>query len=46
MEIAGFPVFFPVNREFAVETGSHMTAHTTIRILKQAAIAAGERTRF
>jgi hypothetical protein len=32
MEIAGFPAFFPVNREFAVETGSHMTAHTTRKI--------------
>jgi hypothetical protein len=24
-----FPMKFPNNREFVVETGSHMTAHTT-----------------
>jgi hypothetical protein len=28
-EIAKFPVIFPVSRELQVETGSHMTAHTT-----------------
>jgi hypothetical protein len=27
---ADIPVYFPVNREIALETGSHMTAHTTI----------------
>jgi hypothetical protein len=30
-EIAKFPVIFPVSREFGPETGSHMTAHTTIQ---------------
>jgi hypothetical protein len=28
-DFAKFPVKFPDNREFAMETGSHMTAHTT-----------------
>jgi hypothetical protein len=30
-EIGKFPVIFPVSRELPVETGSHMTAHTTIQ---------------
>jgi hypothetical protein len=38
MEIASFPVFFPVNREFAVETGSHQTAHTTSQPARTAEI--------
>jgi hypothetical protein len=33
-EIAKFPVKFPVSRESQVETGSHMTAHTTIQSSK------------
>jgi hypothetical protein len=30
VEIAKFPVNFPVSRELQVETGSYLTAHTTI----------------
>jgi hypothetical protein len=30
-EIAKYPVSFPVSREFSPETGSHLTAHTTIQ---------------
>ena len=29
VEIAKFPVNFPVSRELQVETGSYLTAHTT-----------------
>jgi hypothetical protein len=32
-----FPVKFPDNREFAVETGSHQTAHTN-KLFKTLAI--------
>jgi hypothetical protein len=31
VEIAEFPVNFPVSRELQVETGSYLTAHTTIQ---------------
>jgi hypothetical protein len=31
VEIAKFPVIFPVSRELQVETGSYLTAHTTIQ---------------
>jgi hypothetical protein len=31
-EIAKFPVKFPVSRELPVETGSYLTAHTTILV--------------
>jgi hypothetical protein len=31
VEIAKFPVNFPVSRELQVETGSYLTAHTTIQ---------------
>jgi hypothetical protein len=31
-EIAKFPVDFPVTRELPMETGSYLTAHTTINI--------------
>jgi hypothetical protein len=31
LEIAKFPVNFPVSRELQVETGSYLTAHTTIQ---------------
>ena len=31
LEIAKFPVNFPVTRELQVETGSYLTAHTTIQ---------------
>jgi hypothetical protein len=30
------PVYFPVYREFGLETGSHMTAHTSISMLSYA----------
>jgi hypothetical protein len=30
-EIAKFPVNFPVSRESSLETGSYLTAHTTIQ---------------
>jgi hypothetical protein len=30
-EIAKFPVIFPVSREIQAETGSYLTAHTTIQ---------------
>jgi hypothetical protein len=33
VEIAKFPVNFPVSRELQVETGSYLTAHTTIQSL-------------
>jgi hypothetical protein len=29
LEIANYPVNFPVSRELQVETGSYLTAHTT-----------------
>jgi hypothetical protein len=29
LKIAKFPVKFPDNREYLVETGSYLTAHTT-----------------
>jgi hypothetical protein len=32
-EIAKFPVNYPVSRELQAETGSYLTAHTTIPIL-------------
>jgi hypothetical protein len=32
LKIAKFPVKFPDNREYSVETGSYLTAHTTIII--------------
>jgi hypothetical protein len=31
VEIAKFPVNFPISRELEVETGSYLTAHTTIQ---------------
>jgi hypothetical protein len=34
LKIAKFPVNFPVSRELRLETGSHMTAHTTIAVWK------------
>jgi hypothetical protein len=35
-EIAKFPVDFPVSRELQVETGSYLTAHTTIQSFRTA----------
>jgi hypothetical protein len=34
VEIAKFPVIFPVSRELQVETGSYLTAHTTTSLCK------------
>jgi hypothetical protein len=31
LKIAKFPVKFPDNREYLVETGSYLTVHTTIQ---------------
>ena len=36
VEIAKFPVNFPVSRELQVETGSYLTAHTTIQSARTA----------
>jgi hypothetical protein len=36
VEIAKFPVNFPVSRELQVETGSYLTAHTTTQPLQTA----------
>jgi hypothetical protein len=33
-KIAKFPVKFPDNREFGLETSSYLTAHTTIQSLR------------
>jgi hypothetical protein len=33
--IGEIPCIFPDSREFAMETGSHMTAHTTIQVIEQ-----------
>jgi hypothetical protein len=37
VEIAKYPVIFPVSREKQVETGSYLTAHTT-KLFKHLAV--------
>ena len=42
-EIAKFPVNFPVSRKLQAETGSYLTAHTTIQSYETANPGAGSR---
>jgi hypothetical protein len=40
-DLTGIPVSFPVYREFALETGSYMTAHTTTQSYQTADFRTG-----